>query len=260
MRTHYWKTDLYRCFFSYQMLIALLGVCAVHLLIPQQLSEPRISVFRSFNRVWSSNAMVIIYIFTTYAYGQCFSDDLEQGYYRYAVIRGNPLLYSMSKCVCIFFSSIIAMSAGRLLFIFIMRFRYPWDAAIGEIELLKENGCLTMLLNEGHYVTYFLLHGIWQGLWAAVLALLSALVSFYTVNRLLVTAFPAMAHHLLRRLGILLAGGEFYLDPDHVFLLSYNVRNNETQSLVFAAVAGLLLSLFISFIICRHFSRRIRNG
>ncbi|MDO4274058.1 MAG: hypothetical protein Q4D16_10335 [Eubacteriales bacterium] len=260
MRTHYWKTDMYRCFLSHQMLIAVLGVCAVHLLIPQQFSEPRISVFRSFNRAWGSNAMVMVYIFTTYGFGQSFSDDLEQGYNRYAIIRGNPWYYSISKCVCIFLSSIIAMSAGRMLFIFLMRLRYPWEASIGEIGLLIENGCLTMLLEKGHYITYFLLHGVWQGFWAAVLALLSALVSLHTVNRLLVAAFPAMAHHLLRRLGILLGGGEYYLDPDHVFLLSYNVRNNEFQSMVFGAGAALLLSFFISFIICRQYVRRVENG
>ena len=69
MKSHYLKMDFYRCFFSAQMILAVLGVCAVHIFIPQQFIEPRVSVLRSFNVAWSSNAMVLAYIFTTLAYG-----------------------------------------------------------------------------------------------------------------------------------------------------------------------------------------------
>lgn len=260
IKEHYIKTDMYRCFCSARIIIAILGVCAVHLLIPEQFSEPRISVFRSFNRAWGSNAMVLVYIFTAFAYGQSFAEDAEHSYCKYAVIRGDACKYAAGKCISIFLSSVFVMTAGRLLFVMLMRCRYPWEASIGELSFLKENGCMTELLNKGHYMTYIMLHGIWQGLWAAVLSLLSALVSLYTANRLLTVAFPCMAHHLLRRAALLLSNGSYLWEPDHVFLISYNVRGNEGYSMTFAAVSGLVTAAVLSAVICRIFVRRMQNG
>lgn len=262
MKTHYLKMDLYRCFFSVQMLLAILGVCAVHVLIPQQFVEPRVSVFRSFNVAWSSNAMVLVYIFTTLAYGQSFCEDMEHGYYKYAVIRGDASAYAISRCMVIVFSAILVMAGGRLLFVLGMRFFYPWEAPFNleDVEILMERGCFTSLLKEGHYLLYVLIHGIWQGIWAAVLALLSALVSFYTTNKLLVLAFPIMAHHLIRRIMHLLDGEWMEFDPDHIFLINYNAWRDQRISLAVGAVSGVFLCLLFSWLICWQFKRRAENG
>ena len=262
MKSHYLKMDFYRFFFSAQMILAVLGVCAVHILIPQQFIEPRVSVLRSFNVAWSSNAMVLAYIFTTFAYGQSFCEDMEQGYYKYGVIRGKQARYAMSKCIVIIFSAIFTMAAGRFLFVVGMRLFYPWEAPfdLGEVELLMEVGCFSGLLKEGHYLIYVLIHGIWQGIWAAVLALFSAFISFYTANRLLVLAFPVMLHHLLRRVSHLWNDDWVKFDPDHIFLINYNAWGNERISLSAGAGSGLFLCLLLTWLICRKFKRRAENG
>lgn len=260
MKTQYWKTDLYRCLGSWQMLLAIIGVCAVHFLSPQQFSEAGISVLRSFYRVWGSNATVLVYLFTTLAYGRCFAEDMEQGYIKYALTRGKAINYVISKCIWIAVSAEISMVFGRMLYIFLLRCRYPWEAGVGELEMLSVFGGFTGLLENGNYFMYLWIHSICQGVWAVVLALLAALVSLYTTNRLLALAFPVMAHHLIRRIGVLFRNEKYLMDPDHFFLINYNALGNDKLTVAAIFLLGVFLSVLIWAAIYKSVERRGRNG
>lgn len=260
MKTRYWRTDLYRCFGSWQMLLAITGVCAVHLLGAEQFSETGVSVLRSFYRVWGSNATVLVYLFTTLAYGRCFAEDLEQGYIKYALARGKVINYVISKCIWIAVSAESAMVLGRMLYIVLLRCRYPWEAGIGELEMLSVFGGFTGLLENGRYLTYLWIHSVCQGVWAVVLALLAALVSLYTTNRLLVLAFPVMAHHLIRRITVLFRTEKHLMDPDHFFLINYNALGNDKLTVAAIFLLGGVLSALIVAAIYKSVERRGRNG
>ncbi len=260
MKTRYWRTDLYRCFGSWQMLLAIIGVCVVHLLGAEQFSEVRVSVLRSFYRVWGSNATVLVYLFTTLAYGRCFAEDMEQGYIKYALTRGKAINYVISKCIWIAVSAEISMVFGRMLYIFLLRCRYPWEAGVGELEMLSVFGGFTGLLENGNYFMYLWIHSICQGVWAVVLALLAALVSLYTTNGLLVLAFPVMAHHLIRRISVVFGSGKYLMDPDHFFLINYNALGNDKLTVAAIFLLGVFLSVLIGAAICKSVERRVRNG
>lgn len=259
MRTAYWKVDFKRCFFSRKMWGAIIGVCAVHFFVPQQITEEKISVFQSFNRAWGSNAMVLMYIFTALAYAQCFTEDMEQGYIRYAIIRGRSKNYAISKCVFVVLSAEFTMINGRMLFIFLLKCRYPWVSNVGELSLLTFFDGWRCWLDHGYYLRYLLLHSACQGIWAAILALFSAYISLYSSNRLFVLAFPAMVHHFIRRIVIALSGSNT-MDPDHLFLINYNSMGNERLTLITIICVGILSLTLLLMIICKTVERIITDG
>lgn len=255
MKTTYWKTDFNRCFFSLQIVTAVCGVCAIHMMIPKHMTEIPISVLHGFNNSWSSNAMVLAYIFTTFAYGQCFTEDLETGYINYALIRGKASHYVISKCICIVLAAEISMVFGRLFFALFLRCFLPWEAKAGEMTLLCLHDSFSRLLESGHYLWYLLIHGFVQGIWAAVLALLSAFVSFFTRNKLLVLAFPVMTHHFIRRI-VRIVNPSGRLDPDRLFLINYNVCGEEEFSFAMAFVIGAGFWLLLGVMIYQCVKRR----
>ncbi len=260
MRKSYWYSDWCRCIFSAKFLLAVGGVFLVHILIMQRdANREVISVLDGFNRIWGSNGKALCYLFTTLAYGQCFAEDLEQGYAKYEIIRGSTGRYVISKCVFIAVSANAALVAGRLLFVLFLRIQYPWEIGVGEKEILNFNNGFVSLLEGEKYPAYFFLSGFSEGIWAAILALLAAITTFYTGNQLLVLAFPIVANHLIRRV-LLVAAPGWDLDPSHLFSIVYNRFDQEWRSLGAAAIIGIIVFVLTSLIIYASMERRMTHG
>lgn len=196
-------------------------------------------------------------IFTTFAFGHCFCEDIEHSYIRFQVIRGNLQLYVISKVIVISLSAVFTMMMGMLLFVLVLRMNFPWiDLAEGTFETLAEYGSFRLFLKNGNYIVYFLFCGIQYGLLAAVLAVTAALFSLLYHDVLFVLSVPLIVRYLIQYYSDLLPGYD-QLNPNAIYDISYNVWDHDWLSFAYAGGVSVLAIVLLGMAIFQMIKRQV---
>ena len=196
----YIAIDMKRAFCSWKIIVSILGICLVMGIASLETRIWQLSVLNSYYYVIYSMPFLLTLIFTTFAFGNCFCEDIEHSYIRFQVIRGNLQLYVISKVIVISLSAVFTMMMGMLLFVLVLRMNFPWiDLAEGTFETLAEYGSFRLFLENGNYIVYFIFCGIQYGLLAAVLAVAAALFSLLYHDALFVLSVPLIVRYLRKR-------------------------------------------------------------
>lgn len=196
-------------------------------------------------------------IFTTFAFGHCFCEDIEHSYIRFQVIRGNLRLYVISKVIVISLSAVFTMMMGMLLFVLVLRMNFPWiDLAEGTFETLAEYGSFRLFLKNGNYIVYFLFCGIQYGLLAAVLAVTAALFSLLYHDVLFVLSVPLIVRYLIQYYSDLLPGYD-QLNPNAIYDISYNVWDHDWLSFAYAGGVSVLAIVLLGMAIFQMIKRQV---
>lgn len=141
---------------------------------------------------------LLSYIFCALAYGTLYCDDLENQYIRYEVVRGNLKKYVCAKTIAIFVSSVCVMVLGFLIFVCYYSFYLIPADELGLSLVMDSFG----LLENGHYLIWFLLYAFQWGIWGGCLSVIAAFLSLHISNRLLVLAAPVLIDQTIRELGL----------------------------------------------------------
>ena len=97
----------------------------------------------------------------TLCYAGSFVSEYSQGYVRYKYIRSGVYQYAIQKCVAVFISACVAITAGILLYTV---YAYLICGKIIDPNVLDnyipyvDSASFYVLIAEGHYVGYLLLH------------------------------------------------------------------------------------------------------
>ncbi len=253
----YIAIDMKRAFCSWKIIVSILGVCLVMGIASLETRIWQLSVLNSYYYVIYSMPFLLTLIFTTFAFGHCFCEDIEHAYIRFQVIRGSLRAYVISKVIVIALSAVFTMMMGMLLFVLVLRMNFPWiDLTEGTFETLSEYGAFRLFLKNGNYIVYYLFCGIQYGLLAAVLAVAAALFSLLYHDVLFVLSVPLIVWYLIQYYSDLLPQYE-QLNPNAVYDISCNVWDHDWLSFAYAWGVSVLAIVLLGAAIYQMIKRQV---
>lgn len=233
-KTHYFLTDLYRACTKKELWLGILGVAlslGFALGSPEEMESSVVDtlLFAAYNV-----GFMLSFVFCALPFGTSYCEELESGYMKYLLIRGDLKKYVASKTAVIFLSSVAVMALGCILFALICAAGMPWV----EAESYDSNVAYEGLLQSGHYILWTGIYGVQWGILAGCLSLAAAFSSLYISNRLLLLAMPVLVYQALTELGADSFRKISWLDPRVVFDARYQLFGSDGKTFLWAAGFG----------------------
>ena len=247
---NYLKADLWQLVKGPSWIIGMIGV-AVSLFFSLEtqgfFNHNIVSTYVYATRMTGS---LIAYTFCAFPYAVRISEELENKYARYSVIRGNLKAYVISKAVMIWLSSAVVMIGGTLLFLLLCHSRLPWmDWEMGSDYAALLGGCYGEFLRSGKPLCYCLLYAMDMGLLAGPLSLFAAFCSIYISNRVLVLVMPVIGFRLLASVN--LRGYNVYI------FYALKVLGEDWQNLLLLIFLSAVVSVLLTAGIYRGMKRKL---
>lgn len=248
----YLKSDMVRVFCSYKTYLAPICIMIAMNMATDGRRNDYNSMVVLFQRVIISRYMLVTLVISAAVYSCCLVDDLETGYLRYNVIRGNLNGYVISKIVVAFVTSVWAIFIGVLLFVSFNSLSMP----------LTEKGCFDQtyvqydfLYNEKYIVLWFGVWGLRFGILAGILSISAMMASLFVTNKMFALAIPALLYQLLLELSVELDKINITIFDLAWFKIEWPIND------VFSRIRGILFTvicvLVMSDIILYKVKRRV---
>lgn len=236
-KVKYLFNDLFRLIQKKELYLSIIGVACVLNFSTRDGGGISKSVLWTMLYSTYGVGFILSFVFCALPYATVFCEELETQYVKYAVIRGNLKYYIFSKILIIFSSSILVMSAGCVLFAVCCSVRLPWIDA-DTLEQVLNTGGYSGILKNNMYILWFVLYGIQWGVYAGCLSLISAYVSLYMSNKLLVLAVPAFTHQLIIELVTNRFSEIEMFNPLIVFDARYNIFGSDVYMILWFFLIG----------------------
>lgn len=253
--TRYFCNDLYRIFCSPEIYLGVLGVAFSMFLSLENPMNMSGSVIDTLLLATYGAGFHLTFLFCALPYANVFVEDLDTYYGRYSVIRGNLKKYMAAKLASIFISSILAMSAGCLLFAFIQSAYLPWIDETWK-DTLAGGGNLWML-EKGWYIPWIVMYGVQWGFAAGTLAAVASVCSLYISNKMLILALPILFYQALTEIGTFSFRNIKYLDLVSVFDARFNLFGNDGLMILWAFFLGISVTVLMGMIAYQKMKKRM---
>lgn len=220
----YLKTDFLRMMQSHALVLAVVGIVLYTLTIGVETGEC-ITVVGRLTQSMLCWGFILVLAIVYQVYGNCFLDDVENHFLYDSLLRTKHLLpYVLSKSITVFFSSVITVIGGIVLFAFCMRLQLEW--ADGTTAVYARSSGFHTLYAQEHYILWIILIGFQFGLLAGSMSIMGSLTSLFIQNRILSSAVSVMTALICDQLnGIFLFRFPFDGEMHMISLfLSFNVR------------------------------------
>lgn len=225
----YLTSEFRRSFFSYKFLIGVIGVAFAQAFSIYKIAGINTSVYATYVRAVYFIPYSLSFVFCTVPYAQSFCEDIEHGYIRQIVLRTNLKFYTKSRIAFICISSMVTMIIGTLFFVLIVHLKVPWT---GQGESLGQDILAVIFFKAGHYLLYFILRAFFWGLLASLLAVLSASLSLFWLNKLFVISLPFILLYAMIYFMQVLFKNIPQMDIALIFNPSYDVWGNRVISFI----------------------------
>ena len=249
-RIHYLRMDVKRLLYGYRIYVAVLGVTAA-LFFALESDGVNQGVVNTYIFATEMSGMMLVYVFCAFPYATAFSEDMENKYIRYQLIRGNLRKYVSSKISIIYISSVFVMLVGSLLFLLAVRVQVPWKDPREEIFAICMGGSYSALLRRGQYLLYCMIYALQLGFLAGTLSVFSAFVSLFLSNKVTVLVTPILVYQIFL--------GTATNTKVSIFMFrAYNqCFENDIVNLFFVFMVSLILVLVIAAGACRKIKERL---
>lgn len=239
----YMKADLYRLFSSSQFWFGVLGIALLYILGAYQAVIVSNVYIAYFYNGWFST-VIMAYAFCAVSFAGCFVEDCEQGFWVQAVQRGNIYVYTWSKALVCFFSGVLTMVCGILLFALITNIWLPWVPDETFLQAQRTTDTFGILLKEQTILVYFACSAVKSGMLGGIFALLSAYVSLYEKNRLFTICAPVAGYYFIENLLISNMKLPSYFDLLMIYGQGYSLFSNKIWDIFYAIfVSGIVLTV-----------------
>lgn len=189
-------TDLRRLQKNVFFYIAVCGVAGV-LFFSLERKGIRDSMLETYIASVTGSGIHISGIFCMMAYGTVFCEDMEHRYIDYVLTREKIAKYVISKILIIFFSAIFVMCAGTLLFCVGCKFFLKETSISDSVLNITISGAYGNLIQQKRYLLYCLAYSVQLGMFMGNMAVISACLSMFTWNKVLILVFPVLLDQLL---------------------------------------------------------------
>lgn len=241
----YLTCEFRRAFLSYKFLIGIIGVAFAQILSIYKIAGINTSVYATYVSAVYFIPYSLSFIFCTVPYAQSFCEDIEHGYIRQIALRKDLKFYIKTRVVFICLSSIVTMILGTLIFISIVHMKVPW---LSKDDHLNQDFLAVICLKTDHYILYFILRAFFWGLLAGILAVLSAYLSLFWLNKLFVISIPFFVLYALIYFMRTLFKNIPQMDVALIFNPSYNAWGNKIISFIWPI--GLTVLVMFTIKVC----------
>ena len=239
----YFLTDIGRVFIKKETYMGIIGVTVA--LFFSISGNIQTTVISNFLYGTYGVGFLLAFVFCAFSYGTVYSDELENGYIRYSVIRGGLKHYVISKAATIFLSSVVVMAAGGGVFGILCSLHMPW----ADVQICKElaaSGGYVWLIKEKRYVLWLVSYGLQWGMLAGSLSQAAAFASLYITNRLLVLSVPVFCYQAITEFSAKLTEKNSMWSIQSVFDARYQMFGDDRKMFLWA----LGLSLCTTMALC----------
>ena len=247
----YFLTDIGRVFKKKDTYIGMMGVTVA--LFFSISGNIQTTVISNFLYGTYGVGFLLSFVFCALSYGTVYSDELENYYIRYSVVRGGLKRYVISKTAVIFISSVLVMVAGCGVFGILCSLHMPW-ADFQVCEELRYGG-YAWLIERKRYVLWILAYGLQWGLLAGSLSQIAAFASLYITNRLLVLTVPVFCYQIITEFSAKLTEKNSMWSIQSVFDARYQMFGADGRMFLWA----FGLSFCISILLCGASYIRLKN-
>lgn len=130
----------------------------------------------------------------------------------------------------------------------------PWSQINGnQYEFLMQGGSLRFFLGKKMFVMYFFAYGIQYGILAGNLAVLSAYLSLFITNKMLVLATPFLCYYFIDFVLSDCLNEQITLAI--IFLASNNLMNDDIKSFMFSAAISIIFLIIIGMLTYRKIKK-----
>lgn len=203
LNDNYLKMDMKRAFCTYKWPICTAGVALVFFWGVSSIGRmSEAGVLELIVHAFSNEMLWLAFVPCVLLYGDCLCSDYERKFFQPAILRGGRRKYLLSKLLVCFFSALLVMGLGFLVFVIAVSVGRPLYLTISSPSTY-DNLCRSVfgeVLQAGYYPVYFALVGLQYGLLAGVLAVAAMCVSMWQTNRLLVFSVPVFLFYMISRL------------------------------------------------------------
>lgn len=190
---------------------------------------------------------MIILIAGTFIYGDSLCLDVEHRYITSSILRSGTKSYVVSK-IFVVFAAVISICFGVVIYAFILHLFMPWtQLESNQYDFLMQSGSFRFLLKHNMFVLYFFMWGIQYGMLAGVLAVLSAYVSLFITNRMLVLATPFLCYYFIDFALAILFQEKYSLMS--IYSASNNIMKNDVKSFILALGISCIFLVIIGYLI-----------
>lgn len=249
---HFFISDIKRAVCSWRFVLSVFGIALTMYLFGMKVSDGY-TIVEAYQLNICCIQVLLVFVFAIFPFAEGICQDLEYGFYRVLIIRGNLKDYVCSKELSIFLSTVLAMIFGTLFYILMQKIEVP--EAIW-IEAGVNYGSFTYLLEHKMYLLYMTLCGLKMGFLAGILSVASAFVSLYITNRLLVYSLPIIAFYIIDDVSQVL----FYpYNFDYWFNPTNTLHTNDFVALGMTLIVTAALLILIAILMFKRMQRRLSN-
>ena len=245
--------DSSRAFISWNFLISIIGMVCILIWGSDKDSIMDGNIIR---QIWFSTygvQFLIIMLMGAIPYAGAMCEDMEYGYIRQLVLRGNLLSYCISKAVTIFMSALMSFVLGIIIFVIILKRQNDWfDITDYVCIAAARSGSFRVCIANEQYFTYIVLFAVQLGMLIGLLAILSAYISLYISNKLLVLSIPIMAYYFITQYIVEMFPKSKYTNINMIYTGTANIFDNDILSFLYTIVVTVILGGGLTYMIyCR---------
>lgn len=251
------RYDIRRCFFTVRypavILLAVLLFC--------------FSAYEQY--IWENSCILVIVDNVSYGiayvfllsilalnYGCVFQEDLQNKYIYPVLNRCTLRRYVLTKSVVIMAASVITLVAATYIFILILwGSGHPWfaqdivDEGYYRLEMWKWEA-------NGHHLIFYGTMAVQYGMLSGLMTLLSAYISLFTNNKMVVYAMPVICAYFLRNY---MFSQDSYYNIFTIFNMFYNWKECGEHYLLKSCLITLAGIAILMLLIYRTIRKKVSN-
>ncbi len=163
---NYMYMDFRRAFGNWRIPVGILGVFVAFLYNGYEISD---AVSWVSDMILGTTLIMVAFMFSIYPYATAFCEDMEYHSDIQFRLRGSSFSYACSKLIVVFFSSVFTMLSGFLLTIFVVYLKKGLPSQEIVKHFVECQGHYYQLVEQGHYMLYFLCAGLQIGWLSSVI-------------------------------------------------------------------------------------------
>ena len=140
---------------------------------------------------------ILAYPCAAAVYGTVFFNEAEHKFYNYIMVRETRREYVRVRVLTIYFSAVVSVIGGILIFCGILRTRLPWIFQDSSAYRVISTGTFGFLVTSEHFCLYILCNAFYMGLFAGILSLAASYLSLFIQNRIIILCAPVLLLQLL---------------------------------------------------------------
>lgn len=199
---------------------------------------------------------LLLLVIAAVPYCTSFCSDFNNQFIRSHIIRTGFWSYSISKCIVCYLSAFLSYFIGAILFLLLLRTRYPVFLAFSDEQYLTLP--MGYLLKEGHYWGYLLVKVISRAAYIGFFSVLALVTTTYITNVFVAVSSSIIWYYFLVNLfSVIRPPKMLYLYT----LLNGNLDlGNTFLSVGYTIGLSLILTALLILLFKRKVKERMANG